>query len=134
MPYICLGYLDGQQWEAMAERERNALMDACFAYEEVLRQHGHLVGEKALQSAQHATTLRYQNGKVSLTDGPYTETKAQVGGILILEATDLNHAIQLIAKHPGVQAGPCEIRPAADVSALVTASERCRATSHAERT
>ena len=57
MPYICLGYLDEQQWEALSERERNALMDACFAYDEVLRQHGHLVGGEALQSAQNATTL-----------------------------------------------------------------------------
>ena len=134
MHYICLGYFDEKQWEAMSASERNALMDACFAYDDVLRKHGHFVGGEALQSAQNATTLRYQNGKVSITDGPYAETKEQLGGILMLEATDLNHAIQLMVKHPGVQAGPCEIRPAADVSALVAASERRRATSHAERT
>ena len=134
MKYICLGYLDEQQWEAMSENEQNALMDACFAYDDVLRKHGHFVGGEALQSARNATTLRYQHGKVSITDGPYAETKEQLGGILILEATDLNHAIQLMSQHPGVQAGPFEIRPAEDVSAWVAASERRRATSHTERT
>jgi len=133
MPYICLGYLDEQQWEALSERERNALMNACFAYDEVLRQHGHLVGGEALQSAQNATTLRYQNGKVSLTDGPYAKTKEQVGGILIREATDLHRAIPLMSDHPGVQAGPCEMHPAEDVPAWVAANERRRATRHAER-
>ena len=115
MPYICLGYLDEQQWEALSEHERNALMDQCFAYEEVLRQHGHLVGGEALQSAQSATTLRYQNGTVSLTDGPYAATTEQVGGILMLEATDLHQAIPLLSQHPGVHAGPREMRPAEDV-------------------
>ena len=118
----------------MSDSERNALMDACCAYDDGLRQHGHLVGGEGLQSAQSATTLRYQNGTVSLTDGPYAATTEQVGGILMLEATDLHQAIPLLSQHPGVQAGPCEIRPAEDVLAWVAASERRRATSSAERT
>jgi hypothetical protein len=126
--------LDEQQGEAMSDSERNALMDACVAYDDGLRQHGHFVGGEALQSAQSATTLRYQNGKVSLTDDPYAETKEQLGGILMLEATDMHQAIPLLSKHPGVHAGPCEIRPAEDVLAWVAASERRRATSSAERT
>jgi hypothetical protein len=72
-------------------------------------------------------TLRYRGGKVTVTDGPYAETKEQIGGILILEARDLNHAIQLMSTHPGVMAGPFEIRPAADLTALVSESERRRA-------
>ncbi|MGH8511925.1 MAG: YciI family protein [Gammaproteobacteria bacterium] len=126
MKYICLGYYDEKKWEAMAESERNAMMDECFAYDDVLRRNGHFAGGEALQSARNATTLRWQNGKVSITDGPYTETKEQLGGILVLEARDVNHAIQLMSKHPGVKAGPFEIRPAEDLSALVADSERRR--------
>jgi len=110
----------------MSERERNALMDACFAYDDVLRKNGHFVGGEALQSARHTTTLRCKDGKVLITDGPFAETKEQVGGILVLEASDLNHAIQLMSKHPGVQAGPFEIRPAEDLTDMIRASERRR--------
>jgi hypothetical protein len=67
-----------------------------------------------------------RGGKVSVTDGPYAETKEQLGGILILEARDLNHAIQLMSKHPGGKAGPFEIRPAEDLSAMVAESGRRR--------
>jgi hypothetical protein len=126
MKYICLGYYDEQQWEMMSERERNALMDACFAYDDVLRKYGHFVGGEALQSARNATTLRWKNGKVLITDGPYAETKEQVGGILVLEARDLNHAIQLMSKHPGVKAGTFEIRPAEDLTTMIRDGERRR--------
>jgi hypothetical protein len=126
MKYVCLGYLDEKTWDAMSESERNALMDECFAYDDVLRKGGHFVGGEALQSARNATTLRYRNGRVSVTDGPYAETKEQLGGILVLEATDLNHAIQLMSKHPGVKAGPFEIRPVEDLSAWIRESEARR--------
>ena len=85
-----------------------------------------MVGE-ALQSAQNATTLKWKNVKVSITDVPYAETKEQLGGILVLEAKDLNHAIQLMSKHPGVKAGPFEIRPAADLTEMIRESEQRRA-------
>ena len=71
-------------------------------------------------------TLRSRNGKVAVTDGPYAETKEQLGGILILEANDLNHAIQLMSKHPGVRMGPFEIRPAADLGGMIRDSEQRR--------
>jgi len=128
MKYICLGYYDEKKWETLPEEERNAAMDECFAYDDVLRKKGHFAGGEALQSARNATTLRWKNGKASVTDGPYAETKEQIGGILILEATDLNHAIQLMSKHPGVKAGPFEIRPAADLSEMIRDSERRRVT------
>jgi hypothetical protein len=124
--YICLGYCDERQWESMPESERNALMDECFAYDDVLRNSGHFVGGEALQSFRNAATLRWQNGQVAITDGPYAETKEQLGGILVLEARDLNHAIQLMSRHPGVKAGPFEIRPAEDLAEMLCASERRR--------
>jgi hypothetical protein len=98
--------MDPKKWETMSESERNAMMDECFAYDDVLRKKGHFAGGEALQSAQNATTLRWKNDKLSITDGPYAETKEQLGGILVLVAKDLNHAIQLMSKHPGVKAGP----------------------------
>src|ERR1700736_3056983 len=127
MKYICLGYLEPDKFETMSESKNKALLDDIFYYSDVLRNHGHLIGEEPLQSAKTATTLRWKNGKVSVTDGPYAETKEQLGGILILEARDLNHAIQLMSKHPGVKAGPFEIRPAADLSEMIGESERRRA-------
>jgi hypothetical protein len=119
--------MEANKFETMSESERNAFVDGCFAYDDVLRKNGHFVGGEALQSGRNAVTLRHQNGKVSVTDGPYAETKEVLGGILILEATDLNHAIQLMSKHPGVRGGPFEIRPAADLSGMIRESERRRA-------
>ncbi len=127
MKYICLGYIEPNKFENMSEIERNAMLDDCFTYDDVLRKNGHFIGGEALQSANTATTLRWKNGKVSVTDGPYAETKEQLGGILLLEARDLNHAIQLMSKHPGVKAGPFEIRPAADLGDMVSESEQRRA-------
>lgn len=112
MKYICLGYLEEKKWEALSESEREAFIKECFTYDEVLRENGYFLGGEALQSARNATTLRWQNGRVAVTDGPFAETKEQLGGILVLEATDLNHAIQLMSKHPGVRLGSFEVRPA----------------------
>ncbi len=126
MKYICLGYYDEKQFEGLSETERNTMFDDCFDYDDLLRKNGHFVGGEALESARNATTLRWNNGKVSITDGPYAETKEQVGGILFLEARDLNHAIQLISKHPGVKIGPFEIRPVADLSEMIRQSEQRR--------
>jgi hypothetical protein len=128
MKYICLSYLGPINWETMSERDRKASMDEFFAYDEMLRQNGHVVGGEGLQSAQNATTLRFQNGKVSVTDGPYAETKEQLAGFWILEARDLNHAIQLMSKHPVVRGGPIEIRPVADPSEMERQRERWRVT------
>jgi hypothetical protein len=122
MKYICLGYMDPNKWDTMSESERNAFIDECFTYDDVLRKNGHFAGGEALQGPQNAITLRFQSGKVSATDGPYAETKEQLGGILILEAKDLNHAIQLMSKHPGVKAGAFEIRPAADLTEMIRES------------
>lgn len=127
MKYICLGYIEPNKFESMPEGERNAMMDECFNYDDKLRKNGHFAGGEALQGPQSAATLRWENGKVSITDGPYAETKEQIGGILILEARDLNHAIELMSKHPGVKMGPFEIRPAADLDEMIRGSEQRRA-------
>ena len=87
-------------------------MEECFAYDDELRRGGHFLRGEALQSATQAVTLRMKNGAVVATDGPYAETKEMLGGILFLEADDLNHAIELMSRHPGVKVGPFEIRPA----------------------
>ena len=127
MKYICLGYIEEEKWETMSDSERDAMLDECFEYDDLLRKNGHFAGGEALQSPRNAITLRSKNGKVVITDGPYAETKEQLGGLLVLEATDLNHAIQLMSRHPGVKAGPFEIRPAADLTEMIRESERRRA-------
>jgi len=123
MKYICLGYIEPNKLEDLSETERHAMMDECFIYDDELRSKGHFAGGHALQPPQAAATLRWEDGKVAITDGPYAETKEQIGGILILEARDLNHAIQIMSKHPGVKAGPFEIRPAADLTEMIRESE-----------
>ena len=128
MKYICLGYLEPGKFENMSESERNTMLDECFIYNDELRKNGHLVAEEPLQPPNAAVTVSLKNGKVAVTDGPYAETKEQLGGIQVLEARDLNHAIQLISQSPGVrlQCGTIEIRPAADISGLMRESERRR--------
>jgi hypothetical protein len=127
MKYVCFGYLDVKSWEKKSAGEQNAMIDQCFAYDDTLKKNGNWVGGEGLQGPNTAATLRYQNGKVVITDGPYSETKELLGGLLILEARDLNHAIELISNHPGMQMGPWEIRPVEDMSAVIAESERRRA-------
>lgn len=122
MKFICLGYADMSKFAAMSEAELKRSMDECFDYDDVLRQGGHFVGGEALQEPSKAITLRCQEGKIIATDGPYAETKEQLGGILLLEADNMEHAVELMSKHPGVRIGPFEIRPADEVTiALIQA-------------
>ena len=131
MKYMCLGYWDEKKFEALTEAERNSFLDACFGYDEVLRAKGHFLGGEGLESARTATTVRLKNGKPFVTDGPFIETKEQLGGVLILEAKDLDEAIQLISNHPGIAAAGFEIRPIADMSAALQESEKRRAAAKA---
>ena len=120
MRFICLGYADPTVFTSMSKEEMESAMEECFAYDDELRRGGHFAGGEALQEARTAVTLRYSANGVDVTDGPYAETKEYLGGILILEARDLNHAIALMSKHPGVRFGPFEIRPADEsIKALV---------------
>lgn len=126
MRYVCLGYIDQARWESLPDSERNTLADECFAYDDELRRTGHFVGGEALQNARNAATLKFRDGAVTVTDGPFAETKEQLGGILFLEARDLNEAIQIMSRHPGVRVGPFEIRPADDLAGMIRDSEARR--------
>ncbi len=127
MKYLCLGYYDKGKFDAMPESERNAMFDACFEYDDHLRASGHWAGGEALQGTETALTLYGKNGKVATTDGPYAETKEQLGGILVLEARDMNHAVQLMSQHPALTFGTIfEIRPAGDMSEIMKESEQRR--------
>ena len=127
MRYVCLGYYDKGKFDGMTEVERNAMFDRCFDYDDHLRANGHWAGGEALQGPETAITVSWKNDRVVTTDGPYAETKELLGGILILEARDLNHAVQLMGQHPALTYGNIfEIRPAADISEIVKASEQRR--------
>ena len=112
MRYVCLGYVEEHQWDAIPPDRREALMAECRAYDEQLRHSGHIVAAEALQSARNAATLRWRDGKVLVSDGPFAGTQEQLGRIIVLEAVDLNHAIRLMSQYPGVRVGGCvEVRP-----------------------
>ena len=113
MKYVCLGFFDEAAFAQIPQADAQRMMEECFAYDDVLRRGGHFLGGEALDSARNAVTLRMKDGEVQVTDGPYVETKETLGGILLLEARDLNHAIALMSKHPALKIGNVfEIRPA----------------------
>jgi hypothetical protein len=127
MKFVCFGYYDKGKFDGMAEGERNAMFDTCFEYDDHLRANGHWAGGEALQPPDTARTLHQKNGKVVTTDGPYTEAKEVLGGILILEARDMNHAVQLMSQHPALTYGNIfKIQPSSDMSEVIKASEQRR--------
>jgi len=126
MKFLCIGYIEPNKLESWPESDRNAIFDECFAYDDVLRSKGHFLGGEGLQPPNTAKTLRPKNGKVVVTDGPYAETKEQIGGILIMEARDLEHAVELMSKHPGTKISTFEIRPVGDMSEIMAASQKRR--------
>ncbi len=126
MKYICFGYLDADKWSKIPPSEQLAMIDRCLAYDDTLKKNGNWVSGEGLQGPSSTVTLRSEGGKVTVTDGPYAETKEILGGLLILEARDLNHAIQLISNHPGVNMGRWEIRPAEDLTPMIRESEKRR--------
>ena len=114
MKYVCLGFFDEAAFAQVPQADAQAMMEECLAYDDKLRRGGHFLGGEALDSARSAVTLRMKDGKVIVTDGPFAETKETLGGILLLEARDLNHAIALMSKHPAVKVfglTTFEIRP-----------------------
>lgn len=110
MKYVCLGYFDEALWNTLSKDEQDGLLDKCIAYDDQLKKNGHWGGGHALTPAATTMVIRRRGGKNVVTDGPFSETKEQIGGILILEARDLNHAVKLIEDHPGTAIGPFEIR------------------------
>ena len=111
MKYLCLVYFDGTVLEKMSEAEKIAFDNESLAYDEELQRSGHFIAAEALESVKSAVTVRMRNGKISTTDGPFTETKEQLGGFILIEARDLNEAIQIAAKIPLARFGGIEVRP-----------------------
>jgi hypothetical protein len=111
MKYLCMVFFDEKKLEALSSAESQALDDESLAHDEILRRDGHFVAAQALQSVLAATTVRIRNGKVFVTDGPFAETNEQIGGFILIEARDLNEAIQLASKIPPIRLGGIEVRP-----------------------
>jgi hypothetical protein len=103
--------LDEKKLNALSKSELQTLDDESLAYDRTLQERGHFIAAQALESVQAATTLRLRAGKVSVTDGPFAETTEQIGGFLLIEAKDLNEAIQLASKIPVLRLGGIEVRP-----------------------
>jgi hypothetical protein len=111
MKYLCLIYDDEKKWETMSKAEADAYMGEYFAFTDAIKASGHYIGGEALQPVQTATTVRARNGKLSTTDGPFAETKEQLGGYYLIEARDLNDALQVAQRIPSVRTGSIEVRP-----------------------
>jgi hypothetical protein len=111
MRYLCLIYDEEKKLNDMPKNEADQFMGEYFAFTEGIKQSGHYIGGEALQPVQTATTVRVRNGKVSTTDGPFAETKEQLGGYYLINARDLNDAIQVASKIPSARIGTVEVRP-----------------------
>lgn len=109
--YLCLAYEEEARLNALSPQEWNSLRTATLAYVEDLDSKGHLIRTNALKSARTAVTVRVRRGRLSTTDGPFAETKEQLGGFFLIEAADMNEAIQLAANWPSARLGSVEVRP-----------------------
>jgi hypothetical protein len=116
MQYLCLIYDDEQQWGKLPPAESAKIMGEFQAYTESIKRSGHYLGGNALQPTHTATTVRVRQGKVGTTDGPFAETKEALGGFYLVEAKDLDEALDLAAQCPGAQFGSIEVRPVIDFS------------------
>lgn len=111
MRYLCLIYDDEKKVAAMSKSEGEAFMGEYFAFTEAIKKSGHHLGGEALQPVHTATTVRVRNGKLVTTDGPFLETKEQLGGFYLINARDLNDAIQVASRIPSARLGSIEVRP-----------------------
>jgi hypothetical protein len=114
--YLCLIYSDESQWPKLPKDEHDRILGEYLGYLEDIRQSGHYLGCNRLQPTGAATTVRVRSGRLTTTDGPFAETKEQLGGYFLLEAHDLNEAIQLAARIPGARYGSIEVRPVREVT------------------
>jgi len=117
MKYLLMIYDDEKLWDAMPPAESEAFLGEYFAFTDGVRASGHYRAGEALQPVATATTVRIRDGKLSTTDGPFAETKEQLGGFYLIEARDLNEAIQVAAKIPSARIGSIEVRPVIDFMA-----------------
>lgn len=111
MKYLCLVYCEGKEFDAMSPSELEALNKESMAYNQDLQRRGHFLAAEALQSVESAVTVRMRRGKVSTTDGPFAETKEQLCGFILIQAQDLNEAIQVASNIPLAKLGSIEVRP-----------------------
>jgi hypothetical protein len=111
MKYLCMIFLDEKKLNAMNAKELQDLDDVSLAYDRTLREDHHFLAAQALEPVSKAVTIRLTNGKPMLTDGPFAETREQIGGFILLEARDLNEAIELASKIPVIRLGGVEVRP-----------------------
>ena len=111
MKYLCLIYEDQSAWQKMSDADRKKGMGEYRAFTESIKKSGHYVGGEALQPTDTATTVRVRNGKLSTTDGPFVETKEQLGGYYLVDAKDLNDAIKVASRIPSAKWGGVEVRP-----------------------
>ncbi len=111
MRYLCLIYEDEKWWEKASEADMQKGMADYNAFTESIKKSGNYVGGEALQPTKTATSVRLRNGKLSTTDGPYVETKEQLGGYYLIQAKDLNDAVQVASRIPGAKHGTVEVRP-----------------------
>jgi hypothetical protein len=111
MRYLCLVYSVEDPVNILSESEEQALVDESLEYDEQLRKSGHLIVAHALRPPETAVIVRVRSGRISVTDGPFTETKEQIAGFILIEARDLNEAIQLASKDPTARYGFIEVRP-----------------------
>jgi hypothetical protein len=111
MKYLCLIYHDEAAIDAMPASEYNAIVAETLAYRDELRQGGHYITSSPLQPVHTATTVRVRGGRASVTDGPFAETREQLGGFYLIEARDLNEALRLVSKMPPARVGSIEVRP-----------------------
>jgi hypothetical protein len=111
MRYLCLIYDDEKRRESLSKSEHDARVAEYLAYTDAIRKSGHFVGGEALQPVRSAIVVRVRDGKLSTTDGPYAETKEQLGGFYLINARDLNDAMQVASRIPSARSGSIEVRP-----------------------
>ena len=111
MKYLCLIYDEEKTLAALSKPAQDALMGEYFAFTKAIRESGHYLGGNDLQPVRNATTVRVRNGRATTTDGPFAETKEQLGGYYLIEAKDLNEAIQVASRIPSAKIGSIEVRP-----------------------
>jgi hypothetical protein len=111
MKYLCLAYEEESALNALSRREWDDLRQETLDYVAALRDSGHLLVTEPLQSASSGVSIRVRDGNLSTTDGPFAETKEQLGGIFLIDARDLNEAIQIAAGWPSAKIGTIEVRP-----------------------
>lgn len=126
MKYLCLVYLDEKRLDELPDED-------CVAYDTEIRTSGHCIASEALQPVHTATTVRMRNGRVSVTDGPFAETKEQLAGFYMIEARDLDQAIQIASRIPPARVGSIEVRPIRPIRETVALAQQQKTTNREER-